>query len=77
MNCWKIEENPSLCCYTKGRNDHNSLRGIRLRTVLGKVYEGVLNGMVERIDINVGKEQGGFRRGRVCVNLIFCVKNKV
>lgn len=59
------------------RNDHNSLRGIGLRTVLGKVYEGVLNGMVERIDINVGKEQGGFRRGRVCVNLIFCIKNKV
>lgn len=45
--------------------------------MLGKVYEGVLNGMVERIDINVGKEQGGFRRGRVCVNLIFCIKNKV
>ncbi len=41
----------------------------------GKIYGRILNKRMMKItDESVGDEQGGFRRGRGCVDQIFAVK---
>ena len=57
------------------RRDCGSYRGISLLSIVGKVYGRLL---VERIrettEGKVGEEQGGFRRGKGCVDQIFTLK---
>ncbi len=41
----------------------------------GKIYGRILNERMKKItDKSVGDEQGGFRKGRGCVDQIFAVK---
>ncbi len=57
------------------RKECNNYRGISLLSVPGKVYGRILNERMMKItDMNVGDEQGGFRKGRGCVDQIFVVK---
>ena len=62
----------------KGKGDRReckNYRGISLLSVVGKVYGRIL---VERIrettERKVGEEQGGFRRGKGCVDQVFALK---
>ncbi len=57
------------------REECNKYRGISLLRVLGKFYGRVLNeSMMKITDKRVGDEQGGFQKGRGCVDQIFTVK---
>ncbi len=60
----------------KGSRDKcNHFRGINLLSVPEKMYERILNERMMKItDENVGDEQGGFWKGRGCINQIFAVK---
>ncbi len=50
-------------------------RGISLLSVPGKIYGRILNERMMKItDKGVGDEQGGFQKGRGCVNQIFAMK---
>ena len=64
-------------CY-KGKGDKhecNNYRGICLMSVVGKVYGKVLiNRVVKGTEAAIGEEQGGFRKGRGCVDQIFVVR---
>ncbi len=65
-----------LLLYHKGsRSECSSYKGISLLSVPGKVYGRILT---ERLmDVTEGKvseEQGGFRKGRGCVDQIFAMK---
>ena len=64
-------------CY-KGKGDKhecNSYRGICLMSVVGKVYGRVLINRVRKgTEVAIGEEQGGFRKGRGCVDQIFVVR---
>ena len=62
----------------KGKGDKyecSNFRGISLLSVVGKVYGRVL---IERVQLGtegmVGEEQGGFKRGRGCVDQVFVVR---
>jgi hypothetical protein len=61
----------------KGKGDKSecgNYRGIILLSVVGKVYGSVLIEEVKRItDEKIGEEQGGFRKGRGCIDQIFGV----
>ncbi len=53
----------------------NNYRGISLLSVPGKIYGRILNERMMKItDKGVGDEQGGFQKGRGCVDKIFVVK---
>ncbi len=57
------------------REECNNYRGISLLSVSGKIYGRILNEIMMKItDKNVDDEQGGFLRGRECVDQIFAVK---
>ncbi len=63
-----------MCRYTKEK-ECNNYRGISLLSVPGKIYGRILNERMMKItDKSVGDEQGGFRKGRGCVDQIFAVK---
>ncbi len=56
------------------REECNNYRGISVLIVPGKIYGRILNERVMKItDKSVGAEQGGFRKGRGCVDQIFAV----
>ena len=53
-------------------------RGIRLLSVVGKVFARVLNYRVKGLtEGSVMDEQGGFRSGRGCLDQIFAVKQVI
>ncbi len=57
------------------REECNNYRGISLLSVPGKIYGRILNEKLMKItDKSVGDEQGGFGRGRGCVDQIFAMK---
>ncbi len=60
----------------KGKKEEcNIYRGICLLSMSGKIYGRILNERMMKItDKSVGYEQGGFRKGRGCVDQIFAVK---
>ncbi len=58
------------------RGDWGSYRGISLLSVPGKVYEKVRTERVQRLtEEKISEEQGGFRKGRGCVDQIFFLQN--
>ncbi len=60
------------------RSECSSCRGIQLLSVPGKVYGRILTeGLMEVTEEKVSEEQGGFRRGRGCVDQIFAMKRLV
>ena len=60
----------------KGSKDEcGSYRGISLLSIPGKVYARILTvRMMEITESRVSEEQGGFRKGRGCVDQIFTVR---
>src|SRR5215469_17919809 len=62
----------------KGRgnkSEYGSYRGISMMSVVGKLYERVVIDRVKNLTESlVGEEQGGFRKGRGCVDQVFAVK---
>ncbi len=51
------------------REEYNNYRGISLLSVPGKIYGTILNERMMNItDKSVGDEQGGFWKGKGCVN---------
>ncbi len=70
--CWLVV--PSY--KGKGRREEcNNYRGISLLSVPGKIYGRIFNEKMMKItDKCVGAEQGGFWKGRGCVDQIFAVK---
>ena len=57
------------------RNECKTYRGIRLLSVVGKIYQGILIDRVCRVTGGlIDDEQGGFRDGRGCVDQIFTLK---
>ncbi len=53
------------------REECNNYRGISLISVPGRIYGRILNERMMKItDKRVGDEQGGFRKGRGCVDQI-------
>ncbi len=61
----------------KGKEDKyecTSFRGISLLSVVGKVYGKVLIKTREGTEVVICDKQGGFRRGRGCVDQIFAVR---
>ncbi len=53
------------------RKECNNYMGISLVSVAGKIYGRILNERMMKItDKSVGDEQGGFRKGRGCLNQI-------
>lgn len=62
----------------KGKGDKyecGNYRGISLLSVIGKLYGRILIGRITAVtDCAIGEEQGGFRRGRGCVDQIFSVR---
>ncbi len=57
------------------REECNNYRGISLLRVPDKIYGRILNERLMKItDKSVGDEQGGFWKGRGCVDQIFAVK---
>ncbi len=58
------------------REECSSHRGISLLSVPGKIYGRILNERMMKVtDKSVGDKQGGFWKGRGCVNQIFCDEN--
>jgi hypothetical protein len=62
----------------KGKGDKKeckNYRGISLLSTPGKVYGTVLIERVSEItEVQIRGEQGGFRKGRVCVDQVFALK---
>ncbi len=57
------------------RKECNSYRGISLLSVPGKIYgRNLKERMMKVTDKSVGDEQGGFWKGRGCVDQIFAMK---
>ncbi len=57
------------------RKECNNYRGISLLSVPGKIYGRILNERMMKItDKIVGDKQGGFWKGRGCVDQIFAMK---
>ena len=68
-----------LCCAGyKGKGNKSecgSYRGISMMSVVGKLYGRVVIDRFENITEGlVREEQGGFRKGRGCVDQVFAVK---
>src|SRR5215469_15679870 len=62
----------------KGRGSKSecwSYRGISMMSVVGKLYGRVVIDRVKNLTEGlVGEEQGGFRKGRGCVDQVFAVR---
>ncbi len=60
----------------KGNKDEcNNYRGISLSSVSGKIFGRVLTERLMQVtEKKVSDEQGGFRKGKSCVNQIFAIK---
>ena len=62
----------------KGKGDKlecSNYRGISLMSVVGKLYGRVLINRVMRLtEERVGEEQGGFRKGRGCMDQVFTLR---
>ena len=57
------------------RMEYNNYRGIRLISVVGKVYTGILVIRVRKVTKGlIDDDQGGFRAGSGCVDQIFTLK---
>ena len=57
------------------KNECNNYRGISLLSVPGKVYGRILTErLMEATEAKVSEEQGGFRKGRGCVDQVFAIK---
>ena len=57
------------------KDECNNHRGISLHSVTGKVYGRVLTErLMEVTEGKVSEEQGGFRKGKGCVDQIFSLK---
>ncbi len=57
------------------RSECGSYRGISLLSVAGKVYGRILTErLMEVTEGKVSEEQGGFRKGRGCVDQVFAMK---
>ena len=63
----------------KGKGDKcecSNTRGIRLLSVVGKLFGRVL---IERVrdgtECTIGEEQCGFRQGRGCMDQVFAIKH--
>ncbi|MCG8432081.1 MAG: reverse transcriptase family protein, partial [Candidatus Omnitrophica bacterium] len=83
IRIWEREEVPedwtrSLICpiYKKGdKSLCSNYRGISLLSVPGKVFGHILlDRMRDAVDKKLRENQGGFRRGRGCVDQIFCLR---
>ncbi len=60
------------------RSECSTYRGISLLSVPGKVYGRILiERLMEVTEGKVSEEQGGFRKGRGCVDQLFAVKRIV
>ena len=63
----------------KGKGDRKecgSYRGISLLSIPGKVYGRILiERVTEMTESKISQEQGGFRKGRGCIDQIFTVKS--
>ncbi len=60
------------------RRECSSYRGISLLTVPGKVYGRILTErLMEVTEGKVSEDQGGFKKGRGCVDQIFAMKRLV
>lgn len=75
----RIGKWPSLCHYTKEKtvlgDKCNNYEKVILLCVPRKVCGLIYNGRMIKIAYkSVGDEQGGFRKGRRCVDLIFALK---
>ncbi len=79
---WRLGEVPDECKKAvivplhkgKGYKDEcNNYRAISLLSVPGKVYGGILTERLMQVtEKKVSDEQGGFRKGKSCVDQIFC-----
>ncbi len=72
--CQQTGQKPSLFQFTKGRAGEGSVGAIEvcLLSVPGKVYGKVIPERVQRLtEEKISEEQGGFRKGRGCVDHIF------
>ncbi len=57
------------------RSECSRYRGISLLSVPGKVYGRILTErLIEVTEWKVSEEQGGFRKGKGCVDQIFAMK---
>ncbi len=57
------------------RGECRSYRGISLLSIPRKLYGKVIIERVQRLaEEKIGEEQGGFRKGRGCVDQIFCFR---
>ena len=83
VRIWRDEEIPrdwsrSLICtlYKKGdRAECSNYRGISLLSVPGKVFGHILlNRLRTATEKKLRENQGGFRSGRGCVDMIFCLR---
>ncbi len=60
------------------RSECSSYRGISLLSIPGRVYGRILTErLLEVTEQKVSEDQGGFRKGRGCVDQIFAVKRLV
>jgi len=69
---WKIAYISSI--YT----DPNSYQRISVISTMNRLYDKVLNSLIENVFSNFEeKEQNGFRAGRSCTDNIFCLKQVI
>src|SRR5215469_2667489 len=83
--CWDRGEVPRdwweavILPVYKGKGDKrecNNHRGISVLSVVGKMYGRILIERVRALTDNlIGEEQGGFRKGRGCLDQVFVVKS--
>jgi len=60
------------------RNECGNYRGISLLSIAGKVYGKIVTERVQQItECRISEEQGGFRKGRGCVDQIFSLRMTV
>ncbi len=72
---WRKAINVPLYKGKGNREECINYRGITLLSVPGKIYGRILKErMIKITDKSVGDEQGGFRKGRGCIDQIFAVK---
>ncbi len=72
---WKKAITVPLYKSKGSRGECSSYRGISLLSVPGKVYGRILTERLKEVTEGiVSEEQGGFRKGRGCVDQIFAMK---